>query len=86
MSLKLLTEQCLEFLSLKGGCTDYRLHLSKYHIVGNHVSRLSSFIMIKNVKLNFHLLTGERSNTNNTTYRYRRSQRCRRVRVSSLQC
>ena len=33
MSIKLLTEQHLKFLSLKGGCTG----LSKCHIVGNHM-------------------------------------------------
>ena len=42
MSVKLLTEQHLEFLSLKGGCTGLMsLHLSKFHIVGNHMSRLN---------------------------------------------
>ena len=41
MSDKLLTEQNLEFLSLKGGCTgSSELHLSKCHIDGNHMSRL----------------------------------------------
>ena len=42
MSVKLLTEHHLEFLSLKGGggATQARpsVHLSKYHIVGNHIS------------------------------------------------
>ena len=38
MTVKLLTEQHLEFLSLKRGCTGcLRLHLSKCHIVGNQV-------------------------------------------------
>ena len=41
MSVKLLTEQCLELLSLKGAAqAGLRLHLSKCHIGGNHVSRL----------------------------------------------
>ena len=41
MSVKLLAEHHLEFLSFKGGCTGHlSLHLSKYHIVGNHISRL----------------------------------------------
>ena len=41
MSVKLLTEHHLEFLGYNGGCTgSLSLHLSKYHIVGNHVSRL----------------------------------------------
>ena len=41
MSVKLLTENYLEFLSLTGGGTgSLSLHLSKYHIVGNHMSRL----------------------------------------------
>ena len=35
MSVKLLTEHNLEFLSLKGGCTGSS-ELSKCHIVGNH--------------------------------------------------
>ena len=41
MSVKLLTKQHLEFLSLKGA-TQARLslHLSKCHIVGNRMSRL----------------------------------------------
>ena len=43
MSVKLLTEHHLEFLSLKGGCiyVCLSLHLSKCHIVGNHMSRLN---------------------------------------------
>ena len=42
MTVKLLTEKHLEILSLKGGCTGgLSLHLSKCHIVGNHVSRLN---------------------------------------------
>ena len=41
MSVKLLTEHHLEFLSLKGGLqTRLSLHLSKYHIVGNLMSWL----------------------------------------------
>ena len=41
MSIKLLTQHHLEFLSLKGGCTArLSLHLSKCHIVGNHMSWL----------------------------------------------
>ena len=40
MSVKLLTEHHLEFLSFKGGCIGSSLHLSKCHIVGNHMSRL----------------------------------------------
>ena len=39
MIVKLLTEQHLEFLSLKGGWeARMSLHLSKCHIVGNHMS------------------------------------------------
>ena len=46
MIVKLLTEHHLEFLSLKGGCS---LHLTNYHIVGNHMSRLiyGSFLWLK---------------------------------------
>ena len=41
MNVKLLTEHDLEFLSLTGGYTGpTSLHLSKYHIVGNLMSRL----------------------------------------------
>ena len=42
MSVKLLTEYHLEFLSLKGEATKacLSLHLSKCHVVGNHMSRL----------------------------------------------
>ena len=41
MSLKLQTEQCLEILSVQGGAqARLSLHLSKCHIVGNHMSRL----------------------------------------------
>ena len=41
MTIKLLSEYNLEFLSLNGGCTDLlSLHLSKCHVVGNHMSRL----------------------------------------------
>ena len=37
MSIKLLTEHHLRFLSLKGGCTGWSV---KCHIVGNHMSWL----------------------------------------------
>ena len=41
MSVKLLTEYHLEFLSLKEAAqARLSLHLSKCHIVGNHMSRL----------------------------------------------
>ena len=44
MSVKLLTEQYLELLILKGGYTgSLSLPLSKCHFVGNHMSRLISF-------------------------------------------
>ena len=41
MIAKLLTEHHLELLCLNGGFT-LSLHLSKCHIVGNHISRLIS--------------------------------------------
>ena len=42
MSVKLLTEQHLEFLRLKGAAQAHlSLHMSKYHIVGNHMSGLN---------------------------------------------
>ena len=41
MTVKLLNEQHLEFLSLKEAAqAGLSLHLSKSHIVGNHMSRL----------------------------------------------
>ena len=41
MTVRLLTEQHLEFLSLIGGCTgSWSLFMSKCYIVGNHVSWL----------------------------------------------
>ena len=41
MTVYLLTEHPLEFLSLKGGLqARLSLHLSKCHIVGNYMSRL----------------------------------------------
>ena len=41
MIVKLLTEHHLELLSFKGGCTSLsESTLAKYHIVGNHMSRL----------------------------------------------
>ena len=41
MSVKLLTEHHLKFLSLKEAAQAcLSLHLSKCHIVGNHMSRL----------------------------------------------
>ena len=43
MSVKLQTEQHLEFLSSKGGC---KSTLDKGHIVGNHMSRLNYYLMI----------------------------------------
>ena len=42
MIVKLLTEHHLEYLSLKGGCKALlNLHMSKRHIVGNHMPRLN---------------------------------------------
>ena len=47
MTDKLLTEPHLRFLSLKEAAqARLNLHLSKYHIVGNHVSLLNYNIMI----------------------------------------
>ena len=45
MTVKLLTEHYLEFLSFKGGCTDSSesIHMSIRYIVGNHMSRLNLF-------------------------------------------
>ena len=42
MTVKLLTERHLEFLSIKGAAQAHLiLHLSKCHIVGNHMPRLN---------------------------------------------
>ena len=44
MSVKLLTEPHLEFLSLKGGCRGSSESTRvKKHIVGNHMTRLNYF-------------------------------------------
>ena len=44
MIIKLLTEYNLEFLSLKEAAqARLSVHMSKCHIVGNHMSRLISF-------------------------------------------
>ena len=41
MTVKLLSEQHLELLSLKEDAhASYSLHMSKYHIAVNHMSRL----------------------------------------------
>ena len=46
MIVKLLTEHHLEFLSLKEAAqAGLNVHLSKYHIVGNHMSRLKKRIL-----------------------------------------
>ena len=61
MNVNLLTEQHLEFLNLKGGCqANLSLNLSKYHIVGNHVSRLNCldvYLMMKDSWYNAYYLT-----------------------------
>ena len=45
MSVKLLNEHHLEFLSLNGGCTAHiSLFMSKDHIVGNYMSLLIFFL------------------------------------------
>ena len=45
MTVKLLTEHHLEFLSLKEAIQAHlSLHLSKGHIVGNHMSRLKPML------------------------------------------
>ena len=48
MTVSLLTEHHLEFLSLKEATqTHLSLHMSKCHIVGNHMSRLNYNFMLK---------------------------------------
>ena len=47
MIVKLLTEHHLEFLRLKGGCRGLlSLHMSKYHIIGNHMHWLINVILV----------------------------------------
>ena len=47
MTLRLLTKHYLEFLSLKGAAqARLSLHLSKYHIVGNHMSFLIYLVFL----------------------------------------
>ena len=49
MTVKLLTEQHLEFLSLKEAVQAcLSLYLSKYHIVGNHVPWLINLFEYSN--------------------------------------
>ena len=49
MSAMLLTEHHLEFLNLKGAAQAHlSLHLSKCHIVGNHMSQLKCITIRKN--------------------------------------
>ena len=51
MIVKLLTELNLEFLSLKEvGQAPLNLFMSKYHIVRNHVSRLTYICHLSTVK------------------------------------
>ena len=59
MTVNLLTEQHLEFLSLRGGDRAHlSLHLSKCHIVGNHMLRLNYlFCMYTILKLKFEFNT-----------------------------
>ena len=45
MSVKLQSEYYLEFLSLKVAQARLSIHLSKCHIVGNHMSRLKSHLL-----------------------------------------
>ena len=57
MIVKLLNEHHLEFLSLKGGCRGYSiLHLSKCHIVGNHMQWLICRRNDKMLGISFHSL------------------------------
>ena len=61
MSVKLLTERHLEFLSLKGGCTGSpESTMSKCHIIGNHIS------LLKN-KCHNHRQTHKETEKTNTT-------------------
>ena len=67
---KLLTEQHLEFLSLKWGCSSTLAHpsvfMSKCHIVGNLMSRLKSFFFLAR----FFLLKAKSSNNDESPIFY----------------
>ena len=57
MTVKLLSEHHLGFLSLKGGCAQARLsiHLTKCHIVGNHMSQLKNiYLFCRSVRQHGH--------------------------------
>ena len=62
MSVQLLTEHHLEFISLKKKATQARLslHLSKCHIVGNHMSWLNYKSVITLVMCEMHILNSKR--------------------------
>ena len=54
MTVKLLIEYSLEFLSLKGDCTcSSESTLVKCHIVGNHMSRLINTILVSGIMGNY---------------------------------
>ena len=56
MSVNLLTEHNLEFLSFKGGYTgSSKSTLVKIHIVGNHMSRLIYAIVKEGIMGNIHM-------------------------------
>ena len=56
MTVKLLTKPYLRFLSLKGGGTGWsEFTLAKYHIVGNHMSRLLYELRTSPTVLDFEL-------------------------------
>ena len=68
MSVKLLTEHYLEFLSLKGGCTgsSESTLFKMSHIVGNHMSRRLILCLttadIGRIKSGKYVLRGLRTN------------------------
>ena len=51
MIVKLLSKHHLELLSLKAVEAHPILHMSKYHIVGNYVSRLNFLLLFVLLKL-----------------------------------
>ena len=56
MSVKLLTKHHLEFLSLKGAAqARLSIHLSKCHIVGNHMPRLNNLFRFGEQMLGFRI-------------------------------
>ena len=62
MTVKLLTEHHLEFLSLEATQAHMSLHVSKCHIVRNHMSRLNYVVGSQKNHLNEMVLLSTHNN------------------------